>query len=98
MIFRIMIVAGVANLKAKLSEYLGRVQAGDDVLVTDHGRPIARIVSVKEAGEELVELERKGLLRAGAMRIPREFLEASRPHAEGAAVTQALLEERREGR
>ncbi len=37
---------GVRELKAKLSEYLARAADGDDVTVTDRGRPIARIVAV----------------------------------------------------
>ena len=92
-----MIVAGVAQLKARLSEYLSRVRAGGDVLITEHGRPVARIVPVQSGSEELAELEREGLVRAGTMRLPRGFLDAPRPKA-AASVTDALLEERREGR
>jgi prevent-host-death family protein len=97
MISRVMMVAGVAKLKAKLSEYLVRVRAGDDVLITEHGRPIAKIVPVSSAGEELAALEREGLVRAGSMKLPKGFLEAPRPKA-AASVTEALLEERREAR
>jgi len=39
---------GVRELKAKLSEYLARAAAGDQVVVTDRGKPIARIVSYIE--------------------------------------------------
>jgi prevent-host-death family protein len=35
---------GVRELKNSLSRYLARVQAGEAVVVTDRGRPIARIV------------------------------------------------------
>lgn len=38
---------GVRELKAKLSEYLGRAAAGDAVVVTDRGTPIARIVPLE---------------------------------------------------
>jgi prevent-host-death family protein len=92
-----MIVAGVAKLKARLSEYLTRVQAGNDVLITDHGRPIARIVPVSSGSEELAALEREGLVRVGTMKLPKGFLDAPRPKAT-ASVTEALLEERREAR
>jgi prevent-host-death family protein len=34
----------VRELKAKLSEYLAAAAAGEDVVVTDRGRPIARLV------------------------------------------------------
>jgi prevent-host-death family protein len=35
---------GVRELKAKLSQYLSAAAAGQDVVVTDRGRPIARLV------------------------------------------------------
>jgi prevent-host-death family protein len=97
MVLRVMIVAGVAKVKARLSEYLARVRAGEEVLITEHGRPIGRIVPVSSEGEELAELERQGLIRAGTMKLPKGFLDAPRPRA-AASVTEALLEERREGR
>ena len=34
--------ATVSKLKASLSEYLRQVKAGEEVLVTERGRPIAR--------------------------------------------------------
>ncbi len=34
---------GVRTLKAHLSEYLTRVRAGEEVIVTDRGLPVARI-------------------------------------------------------
>ena len=42
-------VVGIRELKAKLSEYLTRAQAGEEVVVTDRGRPVARIVAVRAA-------------------------------------------------
>ena len=33
-------------MKARLSEYLARVKAGEEVLVADRGRPVARLVPV----------------------------------------------------
>jgi prevent-host-death family protein len=39
----------VRDLKAHLSEWLGRVQAGEVVEVTSHRKPIARITAVKPA-------------------------------------------------
>ena len=35
---------GVRELKAKLSEYLAAAAAGEDIVVTDRGRPVARLV------------------------------------------------------
>ena len=35
--------ATVSKLKASLSEYLRQVKAGEEVLVTERGRPIAKL-------------------------------------------------------
>lgn len=57
--------AAVSRLKARLSEYLAKVKAGEEVVVTERGRPVARIVPV-ESGENggewgrLLALERAG--------------------------------------
>ncbi len=93
-----MTVAGVAEVKARLSEYLARVRGGEEVLVTDRGRPVARIVPVVDGAAHLGELERRGLLRGPSAALPGDFLDRPRPAPRGGSVREALLEERREGR
>ena len=44
-----MSTVGIRALKAQLSEYLGRVAAGEHVTVTDRGRPVATISPAGEA-------------------------------------------------
>lgn len=39
---------GVRELRRDASRWLARVQAGESILVTDRGRPIARMVPVEE--------------------------------------------------
>ena len=39
---------GVRELKAKLSEYIGRAAAGEAVVVTDRGTPVARLVGLDQ--------------------------------------------------
>ncbi|MGH2994143.1 MAG: type II toxin-antitoxin system Phd/YefM family antitoxin [Solirubrobacterales bacterium] len=90
--------AGIAQLKARLSEYLARVRAGGEVVVTDHGRPVAKLVPASSENATLVELEREGLVRTGSMKIGKDFLDSARPAITGPDVTEALIEERREGR
>ncbi len=48
---------GVRELHDRLSQYLDRVEAGSDVVVTRRGRPIARLSAVvqNDALEELVQ-------------------------------------------
>ena len=54
-------VVGVRTLKARLSAYLGSVKEGHDVVITERGRVIARIVPVTGGGEEaLVRLMAEG--------------------------------------
>ena len=36
----------VSELRAHLSEYLDRVRAGDEVVITDRGIPVARLLSL----------------------------------------------------
>ncbi len=51
----------VSNLRAHLSDWLNRVQDGEDVVVTDRGTPVARIIRVT-ASDLLEDLEKEGLL------------------------------------
>ncbi|MGA7669902.1 MAG: type II toxin-antitoxin system prevent-host-death family antitoxin [Nitrolancea sp.] len=59
----------MSNLRAHLSDWLDRVQHGEDVVVTDRGTPVARIVRVT-ASELLEDLEKEGLL-ARPTSLPR---------------------------
>ncbi len=37
---------GIYEAKVKLSELLERVEAGQEITITNHGRPVARLVAV----------------------------------------------------
>jgi prevent-host-death family protein len=66
-------IAAVAELKAQLSCFLRCVRAGDAVLVTEHGVPVARIVPidpVSETVEGVLDLERQGIVRLGSGLLP----------------------------
>ena len=43
---------GIRELKNKLSEYMGRVKAGETIIVTEHGKTIGQIVPIKQTLEE----------------------------------------------
>ena len=93
----------ISELKARLSEYLKVVRAGEEVIVTDRGKPVARIASM--SGPEETESRLWMLVRTGQVRPPDveggidlELIAALRPRVPGAGVVDALLEERREGR
>lgn len=93
--------AGVAQLKASLSEYLGKVKSGEEVVVTERGYAIARIVPVSPRGSDSRTIE--DLIRAGILRGPKkpfdlEFLEDTRPEDPEGSVLRALQVERDETR
>jgi prevent-host-death family protein len=90
----------IGRLKARLSEYLDRTRAGESVVVTHRGRPIARLTPV---GGGLVlegraaELDRAGLVRMPARQLDMDLLTARRPGDPTGRSLKAVLEERAEG-
>lgn len=92
--------ASISDLKARLSAYLDIVRQGDDVLVTDRGRVIARLAPV--TGDALEDSRREMLIRTGRLRppttaLPRDFGRRPRPQDDAGRSLAALLEERGEG-
>jgi prevent-host-death family protein len=57
---------GVRELRNHLSRYLERVRDGEEVVVTDHGRPVARLSPVDRSTDRLA-----ALVASGAARPPR---------------------------
>jgi antitoxin (DNA-binding transcriptional repressor) of toxin-antitoxin stability system len=93
--------AKISELKDQLSRYLALVRQGEVIRILDRDVPIAQIVPITTAAEgravgseALLDLERKGLIRRGTGRIPREILEKD-PPGRPAGVLEALLDERR---
>src|SRR5690349_6407206 len=73
---------GVAELKASLSETLARVKGGEEIVVTEHGRPIAKIAPLSSAtpiGAATGEMVRSGLLRAPEKPLDPSFWALPRP-------------------
>lgn len=95
----VMKTASVAEIKARLSEFLAAARAGDDVVITERGRPIARLTGL---GPEAADARMTELIRAGAVR-PARRLPGTGRHAPAALddperrLMQALLRERDEG-
>jgi prevent-host-death family protein len=81
---------GVRELHDRLSEYLQRVEEGQEVLVTKHGRPVARLSAV-DPHRPLAELAERGLVRLPqGQRKPRQ----ARVKASG-QVSDLVAEQRR---
>ena len=86
----------IRELKNRLSEYLRRVRAGEQLVVTDHGLPVAIVAPVRAEG--LTATQRLALLaEAGDLTPPREpgALKWTRPTAiRGRPLSATLLEDR----
>ena len=92
--------AAVAELKAQLSRYLSRVKAGEEILVTERGAPVARLVPVSAGAPDhkhLRDLERQGLIRLGTGKLPADFWKLPRARDPRASVRKAVSEEREVG-
>ena len=49
-------------MKNHLSAYLGRVRDGEEIVITDRGRPVARLTSVQPDVDRLQELIDHGVI------------------------------------
>ena len=89
---------GVRELRQNASEYLAWVGQGHEIIVTNHGRPAARLVPIDDQNEDRIE----ALIRSGRLigpedpGNPRDI--KSIPAASGVASGQEILDELREDR
>lgn len=81
---------GVRELRDQLSRHLAEVRQGRTVTVTDHGRPIARIVPV-DRPTKLEQLRAEGRVQ----RAPTRKRPAPAPLATGGTVSDLVGEQRR---
>jgi prevent-host-death family protein len=85
------VAVGVRDLKNNLSRHLASVRDGAEIVVTDHGRPVARLVAVDRPTDRLAELVRSGLIRPARSR--RTAL--PRPVRGAGPVSDLVAEQRR---
>jgi prevent-host-death family protein len=97
--------ATITEAKNGLSALIDRVKAGETILLTDRGVPVARLEPAVRADDDegrLARLERAGIIRRGRGRgrgDPRWILDRPpTPTIGGASVVELLLEDRRSGR
>jgi prevent-host-death family protein len=99
---KLMKTTPVSELKATLSEQLARVKAGEEVVVTERGRPIAKIVPLSSEtmglSAHMSELARNGLIRLGTGKISKDIWKLPRPVDKRGQALKALLDEREQGR
>ncbi|MDQ3255606.1 MAG: type II toxin-antitoxin system prevent-host-death family antitoxin [Acidobacteriota bacterium] len=96
-----MITVNIADLKNNLSAHLERVRAGEELLVKDRNRPIAKIVPLA-SGEDLdaeeMELAAMGLARLPTSNLPASFWRSPAPRVSLKDAIAAVVSERDESR
>ncbi len=93
--------AAVSELKARLSEYLNRVKSGEEVLITDRGNPVARLLPIsrgRAVRETMATMEKRGLIKLGSGKLPKDFWTMPKAEDSEGLVLRALFEEREGGR
>lgn len=84
---------GIRELKNGLSGYIDRVRNGEEVIVTDRGRPVARLSSLEASHDHLAELIAAGIVRAPASDT-RRHVPKRRIKSKG-SVSDLVAEQRR---
>ena len=90
----------VAELKAKLSEHLRQVKSGHELIVTERGIPVARMLPLDDGerrSTRRVRLTRSGALKPGRGKLPAALKRAPAGPDADTTVVEALLAERRDG-
>ena len=81
---------GIRELRAGLSRYVEQVKQGEEIVVTDHGKPVARLVPMN--GERKIDR----LIREGVV-IParsRTGWRAGEAHSGEGSVSEIVIEQR----
>lgn len=85
----------IADLMNELSAYLDYVRDGEEVVIMDHDKPVARILPIREPTK--VEEEEAQLVAAGVLKLPEEemdwkaFWALPRPKVTDDAAREAVL-------
>lgn len=83
----------ISRLRAELADWIDRVRAGDEVVVTDRGTPVARLVAVDSA-PRLEQLTREGVL-SRPLRTDRPVASTAKRVPARAPVSELVSEQRR---
>jgi prevent-host-death family protein len=92
-----MTTVGSRELKNRLGRYLGLVRKGETIIVTDRGKPVARLLppepeqaKAKSISDVLKQLEAEGHLRLGT----KPFKRIKPIRVKGKPMSQMILEDR----
>ena len=93
-----MSTVGVRELKNRLTHYLRRAKRGEEVVVTERGRPVAILQSIqavetpKSLDARLAKLAASGLVSLPTGKLLKRV---RRVHVSGPPVSRTIVEDRR---
>jgi prevent-host-death family protein len=82
----------VTDAKAQLTELVRRAEAGEEVVLTRHGRPVAQLKPTAQARREWTEAERAERYRR-LMEISARASKEATPGPDAAHVSDYLFDE-----
>lgn len=97
-----MIQVNISTLKNQLSGFLKKVRKGQDILVMDRDKPVAKISAILnpyahlQGNALLDELEKRGILTRAKKKLPKDWFEKNPPVKASGSAVDALLAEREE--
>jgi antitoxin (DNA-binding transcriptional repressor) of toxin-antitoxin stability system len=92
-----MITAGIKDAKNNLSHYLALVKTGEEIVITERGKPVARIVRERN-GKQHLRTALNPLIRRGLIVLPTRDLIKDRLSplsTHGKPVSEMVIEDRR---
>lgn len=92
-----MSAVGVRELKNRLTHYLARAKDGEEVVVTERGRPIVLLQGIRTTDAAVSREARLARLAAlGIVAAPSRAMSRTRPvRVRGRSVSSAIREDRR---
>ena len=92
-----MISAGIKEVKNNLSRLLAKVKAGEEILITERGRPVARIMKENKE-DKSIRAALGPLIQKGLVALPSRSMLKDR-HARlkvsGKLISEMVVEDRR---
>ena len=82
----------IADLRNRLTQHLREVRAGEEIVVRDRQRPIAKIVpfTMDDEDEDDAKLVAAGLMRKGTGTLPASFWKGRRARVSVQTVVDAI--------
>lgn len=92
-----MVTIGIRDLKSQLSRHLGAVKKGASILITQHGKPVARIIPEPQRKKTIAE-QLAPLVASGSITLPtKPRNQAVYPsiRLKGKPLSEMIIEDRR---